>query len=96
MPYCIFNLSLLQGKVYADELQECVCPRAGVGMLAVCPQDFLDLEFLKTLDSGDVELRNPETSGPGTQQLWCPVLLGAFPFWKISIFLLLVNNIFCL
>lgn len=56
----------------------------------------LDLGFLKTLDSGDVELRNPETSGPGTQQLWCPVLLGAFPFWKISIFLLLVNNIFCL
>lgn len=53
MSYCIFNLSLLQGRVYADELQECVCPRAGVGMLAVCPQDFLDLGFLKTLDSGD-------------------------------------------
>lgn len=44
-------------------------------MLAVCPQDFLDLEFLKALDSGDVEIRNPETSGPGTQQLWCFSLL---------------------
>lgn len=30
-----------------------------------------------------------ESSSPGTQQLGCPMLLGAFPFWKIRIFLLL-------
>lgn len=70
-------------------------PEQESGCLLYVLQDFLDLEFVKALDAGDVELRNPEASGSGTQQLGYPVLLGAFPFWKIRIFLLLVN-IFCL
>lgn len=58
----MFNLRLLQGKVYAVELQECV-PEQESGCLLCVVQDFLDLGFVKALDSGDVELRNPETSG---------------------------------
>lgn len=54
--FYIFNLSLLQGKVCAVELQACVCPRAGVGMLAVCPSRLPGFGIVKALDSGDVEL----------------------------------------
>ena len=42
-------------------------PEQELGCLLYVLQDFLDLEFVKALDSGYVELRNPETSGSGTQ-----------------------------